>query len=144
AAAARAGNLVCLGITPERAETGYGYIRRGEPLAGCEDAFAVKAFVEKPDSAQAQRYIASGKYLWNGSIFLFPVGLYLAELERLRPAMLAPCKRALAEAKSDADFVRLDKAAFAECPADAIDYAVIEHPRRAAVVPVGMGWTHHG
>src|SRR5437870_2765883 len=144
AADARAGMLVCLGITPERAETGYGYIRRGEPLTGCEDAFAVKAFVEKPDSDQAQRYLASGKYLWNGSIFLFPVGLYLAELERLRPDMLAACKKALAAAKSDADFVRLDKTAFAECPADSIDYAVMEHTNRAAVVPVGMGWSDLG
>jgi mannose-1-phosphate guanylyltransferase/mannose-6-phosphate isomerase len=144
AAAARAGTLVCLGITPERAETGYGYIQRGEPLAGCESAFAVKAFVEKPDSEQAQRYLASGKYLWNGSIFLFPVGLYLAELERLRPDMLAACKKALTAARSDADFVRLDKAAFADCPADSIDYAVMEHTSRAAVVPVSMGWSDLG
>jgi mannose-1-phosphate guanylyltransferase/mannose-6-phosphate isomerase len=144
AAAALTGLLVTFGITPERAETGYGYIARGGAIAGCNGAFAVKGFVEKPDTAQAERYVAAGDHFWNSGIFLFPVGLYLAELDRLRPDMLAACKKALAAAKSDADFVRLDKAAFAECPADSIDYAVMEHTGRAAVVPVGMGWSDLG
>jgi mannose-1-phosphate guanylyltransferase/mannose-6-phosphate isomerase len=144
AAAARTGLLVTFGITPERAETGYGYIAGGAPIAGCDRAFAVKGFVEKPDTAQAERYVTAGDHFWNSGIFLFPVGLYLAELDRLRPDMLAACKKALAAAKSDADFVRLDKAAFAECPADSIDYAVMEHTGRAAVVPVGMGWSDLG
>jgi mannose-1-phosphate guanylyltransferase/mannose-6-phosphate isomerase len=144
AAAARAGYLVCLGIAPDRPETGYGYISRGAPLAGCEGAFAVDGFVEKPDSARAEQYLKSGTYLWNGSIFLFPVTLYLAELERLRPEMLAACTAALKGARSDTDFIRLDKAAFAGCPSDSIDYAVMEHTTRAAVVPVAMGWSNLG
>jgi mannose-1-phosphate guanylyltransferase/mannose-6-phosphate isomerase len=144
AAAARAGYLVCLGIAPDRPETGYGYIGRGAPLAGCEGAFAVDGFVEKPDSARAEQYLSAGTYLWNGSIFLFPVGLYLAELERLRPEMLAACQEALKAARSDTDFIRLDKAAFARCPSDSIDYAVMEHTARAAVVPVAMGWSDLG
>ena len=144
AAAARAGYLVCLGISPDRPETGYGYISRGAPLAGCEGAFAVDGFVEKPDSARAEQYLSAGTYLWNGSIFLFPVTLYLAELERLRPEMLAACKEALKAARSDTDFIRLDKAAFARCPSDSIDYAVMEHTTRAAVVPVSMGWSDLG
>jgi len=144
AAAARAGYLVCLGISPDRPETGYGYISRGAPLAGCEGAFAVDGFVEKPDSARAEQYLSAGTYLWNGSIFLFPVTLYLAELERLRPEMLAACKEALKAARSDTDFIRLDKAAFARCPSDSIDYAVMEHTTRAAVVPVAMGWSDLG
>jgi len=144
AAAAGAGFLVCLGISPDRPETGYGYIRQGAPLAGCEGAFAVDGFVEKPDSARAEQYLASGTYLWNGSIFLFPVAVYLAELERLRPEMLAACKEALAGARTDSDFIRLDKAAFAACPGDSIDYAVMEHTTRAAVVPVNMGWSDLG
>src|SRR5437764_12236127 len=115
AAAARAGFLVCLGISPDRPETGYGYIRQGSALAGCEGAFNVEGFVEKPDSARAQQYLAAGTYLWNGSIFLFPVAVYLAELERLRPDMLAACKAALAGARAETDFIRLDKAAFADC-----------------------------
>ena len=144
AATARAGHLVTFGITPERAETGYGYISKGQPIEGCEGAFAVTGFVEKPDPATAERYVTSGDYFWNSGIFLFPAALYLAELERLKPEMLAACKEALAKAQSDSDFVRLDKAAFAACPADSIDYAVMEHTARAAVVPVAMGWSDLG
>jgi mannose-1-phosphate guanylyltransferase / mannose-6-phosphate isomerase len=144
AAAARAGFLVTFGVTPERAETGYGYIERGKKLGGADGAFAVARFVEKPDAATAERYFKSGEFFWNSGIFLFPAALYLSELERLRPDMLAACRRALAEARCDDDFVRLDKAAFADCPADSIDYAVMEHTARAAVVPVTMGWSDLG
>ena len=144
AAAGRAGFLVSLGITPDRPETGYGYIATGKPVKGCEGAFTIARFVEKPDAAAAERYVASGEYFWNASIFLFPVKGYLAELERLRPEMLAACRKALAEARADADFVRLDKAAFTGCPSDSIDYAVMEHTTRAAVVPVAMGWSDLG
>ena len=144
AAAASAGHLVSLGITPERPETGYGYIAAGMPLDGAPGAFAVSRFVEKPDAETAERYLASGEYFWNSGIFLFPVALYLAEIGRLRPDMLSACKAALAGACSDSDFVRLDKAAFAECPSDSIDFAVMEHTTAAAVVPVGMGWSDLG
>jgi mannose-1-phosphate guanylyltransferase/mannose-6-phosphate isomerase len=144
AAAARAGFLVTFGVTPERAETGYGYIERGKKLAGVEGGFAVARFVEKPDAATAERYVAAGDFFWNSGIFLFPASLYLGELERLRPDMLAACRQALAEARADDDFVRLDRAAFADCPADSIDYAVMEHTARAAVVPVRMGWSDLG
>src|SRR5207237_5367790 len=85
AKAGKAGRLVCLGVTPDRPETGYGYINAGKPLGKCEGTFAVARFVEKPDLATADRYVASGEYFWNSSMFLFPVELYLAELERLRP-----------------------------------------------------------
>jgi mannose-1-phosphate guanylyltransferase/mannose-6-phosphate isomerase len=147
AAAARAGHLATFGIAPERAETGFGYIARGQPVGdadGAAGAFAVAGFVEKPDPATAERYVASGDYFWNSGIFLFPVALYLAELARLSPEMLAACKKALAGARVDSDFVRLDKAAFSACPADSIDYAVMEHTTRAAVVPVAMGWSDLG
>jgi mannose-1-phosphate guanylyltransferase/mannose-6-phosphate isomerase len=141
--AARAGALVCLGVTPEYAETGYGYVRRGKPLAA-EGAFAVAEFIEKPDAARAQRFVAAGEYFWNSSIFMFPARLYLDELQRLRPDIAARCRQAYAEAQRDADFVRLGKAAFAACPADSIDYAVMEKTERAAVVPVAMGWSDVG
>jgi mannose-1-phosphate guanylyltransferase/mannose-6-phosphate isomerase len=143
AAAARQGMLVCFGILPERAETGYGYIRRGEALAAT-GAFAAAEFVEKPDAAHAQQFAAAGEYFWNGGIFLFPARLYLDELERLRPDIVAACRRAFAAARRDVDFVRLDAAAFGACPADSIDYAVMEQTRRAAVVPVAMGWSDVG
>ncbi len=144
AAAGRGGRLATFGIAPERAETGFGYIAKGQPLAGCDGAFAVAGFVEKPDPETAERYVASGDYFWNSGIFLFPVSLYLAELERLRPDMLDACRKALAGARGDSDFVRLDKAAFAACPNDSIDYAVMEHTSSAAVVPVSMGWSDLG
>lgn len=143
-AAARTGCLVSLGVSPDRPETGYGYIAAGKPIEGCEGAFATARFVEKPDAPTAERYVASGEYFWNASIFLFPASLYLAEIERLRPDMLGACRRALAGIQSDHDFIRLDKAAFADCPADSIDYAVMEHTEHAAVVPVAMGWSDLG
>jgi mannose-1-phosphate guanylyltransferase/mannose-6-phosphate isomerase len=144
AAAARAGHLVTFGITPERAETGYGYIASGAPLGSVAGAFAVTGFVEKPDPDTAERYVASGAYFWNSGIFLFPASLYLSELERLKPEMLAACTAALAAAKTETDFVRLDKAAFDACPNDSIDYAVMEKTQAAAVVPVSMGWSDLG
>ncbi len=144
AQAARTGALVSLGVTPERPETGYGYIRRGAPLRTPAEVFAVAEFVEKPDAEGAQNYLASGEYFWNSSIFMFPARLYLEELERLQPDMVAACRRAFAEAERDADFTRLGKKAFAACPANSIDYAVMEHTARAAVVPVSMGWNDIG
>ena len=144
AAAAGAGALVCLGVAPERPETGYGYIRRGGALEGVDGAFAVSEFVEKPDSEHARKYLASGEYFWNSSIFMLPARVYLDELERLRPDMVAACRQALASAHRDSDFIRLGKDAFSACVADSIDYAVMEHTRRAAVVPVSMGWSDVG
>jgi mannose-1-phosphate guanylyltransferase/mannose-6-phosphate isomerase len=137
------GRLVTFGITPERPETGYGYIRRGAAL-GIEGAYEVAGFVEKPDQARAESYIASGDYTWNSGIFLFPVEAYLAELEALQPAMAAAAREAVARAKGDLDFLRLDGDAFAAAPSASIDYAVMEHTRNAAVVPVSMGWNDVG
>ena len=144
AAAASAGALVTFGIAPERAETGYGYIRRGAPLDGLAGAFAVAEFVEKPALGEAQRYLDSGEHSWNSGIFLFPASVFLAELQERRPEMVAACRAALAKARRDDDFTRLDKEAFGACAADSIDYAVMEHTRRAAVVPVAMGWSDVG
>ena len=144
AAAARAGALVTFGIVAERAETGYGYIRRGGALDGAEGAYAVAEFVEKPVPEQAQAYVASGEHSWNSGIFLFPARVFLDELERLRPEMVDACRRALAAAQRDSDFVRLEREAFSACESDSIDYAVMEHTRRAAVVPVSMGWSDVG
>jgi mannose-1-phosphate guanylyltransferase/mannose-6-phosphate isomerase len=144
ATAARAGALVSFGIAPQRPETGYGYIRRGTELDGARGVFAVAEFVEKPGPEQAQAYLASGEHSWNSGIFLFPARVYLDELERLRPDMVAACREALATAQRDSDFIRLGREAFAACESDSIDYAVMEHTRRAAVVPVSMGWSDVG
>jgi len=138
--AADAGRLVTFGIVPTAAETGYGYIKAS---AG-EGVRAVERFVEKPDAATAAQYVASGDYFWNSGMFLFRASRYLAELERHAPAMLAACKEAFAGARRDEDFVRLDKAVFAACPSDSIDYAVMEKTADAAVLPIAVGWNDVG
>jgi mannose-1-phosphate guanylyltransferase / mannose-6-phosphate isomerase len=125
----------------DRPETGYGYIRRA---AGERPQFAVAEFVEKPDEATAQRYLASGEYYWNSGMFMFRARTYLAELEAHAPAMLAACTAAVAAATRDLDFTRLPAAEFAASPGDSIDYAVMEKTRAAVVVPLDAGWSDVG
>ena len=140
AAAADTGRLVTFGIQPSGPETGYGYIKA---VAG-EGVRAVDRFVEKPDRATAEAYVASGQYYWNSGMFLFRASRYLAELERLQPGMLESCREALQEARRDEDFVRLDPKAFGDCASDSIDYAVMEKTADAAVVPLDAGWNDVG
>ncbi|MDR1462384.1 MAG: mannose-1-phosphate guanylyltransferase/mannose-6-phosphate isomerase [Azoarcus sp.] len=146
---AEAGGLVCFGIVPERAETGYGYILGGEALAGSA-ARELAEFVEKPDAAAAARYLASGVYFWNSGIFMFRASVWLAALAHFRPDIDAACRAAYAGRKADADFVRVERAAFEGCPSDSIDYAVMEKlhsaPRlgRGVVVPLSAGWSDVG
>ncbi|HUA54774.1 MAG TPA: mannose-1-phosphate guanylyltransferase/mannose-6-phosphate isomerase [Candidatus Sulfotelmatobacter sp.] len=146
-AAARGGALVTFGITPTRAETGYGYIRldpgSGEPGDGAR-CVPVAAFVEKPDQAVAEGYLEDGGYVWNSGMFLFRADRYLAELERLHPAILEACRRALEGAETDLEFLRLNAAAFAGCPSESVDYAVMEKARNVMVVPAAMGWNDVG
>lgn len=139
--AAEQGALVTFGIKPDCPHTGYGYIKRS---AAGDGIAAVERFVEKPDVQTAAGFVASGDYLWNSGMFVFKASVYLAELERLQPAMVAACRAALAAAQSDLDFTRLDKAAFAACPADSIDYAVMEHTPNAKVVDGDFGWSDVG
>ena len=142
--AARHGRLTTFGIVAARPETGYGYIRGGAPLAGTAAAYEVAAFVEKPDAETARRYVAAGDYFWNSGMFLFRASDFLDELRALRPDILDASQAALAGATPDLDFVRLDPAAFTACPAVSVDYAVMEHTRRAAVVPADIGWNDIG
>lgn len=144
ATVAAGGRLVTFGIVPHTPETGYGYIRRGEVVAGHDGSFAVSAFVEKPTRAVAEGFLTSGDYLWNSGMFVFPAGLFLAELERFEPQVLAAAKASLAEGKRDLDFFRLDKETFAAAPSISIDYAVMERTSSAAVVAADMGWTDVG
>lgn len=138
---AEAGMLVTFGIQPTEPNTGYGYIKQGAALDG---GFTVERFVEKPDRATAEAYLKSGQYLWNGGIFLFSAKAYLDELGKRLPAMVDNCRAALAEGASDLFFFRLADAAFAAIAGQSIDYAVMEHTDRAAVVPVDMGWSDIG
>jgi mannose-1-phosphate guanylyltransferase/mannose-6-phosphate isomerase len=139
--AARDGRFVTFGVVPTRPETGYGYIRKG---AGAGPVLPVAAFVEKPDAAKADQFIASGDYLWNSGMFLLPAQGYLDELRRFDPAMFAACETAFASAARDLDFIRLERTAFESCRADSIDYAVMEKTDRAAVVPLDAGWSDVG
>ncbi|KXS34880.1 MAG: mannose-1-phosphate guanylyltransferase [Halomonadaceae bacterium T82-2] len=139
---ARQGWLVTLGVTPERAETGYGYIQRGERLTG--QAWQVARFTEKPDAATAEAFCRSGDYLWNSGVFVLRAGHYLALLERLAPAILTACTEAHGKARQDLDFLRIDDTAFCASPADSIDYAVMEHTDHAAVVALTAGWSDIG
>src|SRR5262249_5545523 len=109
---AAAGALVAFGVTPSAPETGYGYIRRGEALENAPGCYRSAAFVEKPNAATAAEYVASGDYLWNGGMFLFRADRFLSELSRLEPEMKAVVGKAVAGAKRDLDFIRLEKEAF--------------------------------
>jgi mannose-1-phosphate guanylyltransferase/mannose-6-phosphate isomerase len=144
AAAARAGFLATFGIRPDHAATGYGYIQGGEPIAGHESVFHVARFVEKPDAATARRFLKDGTFAWNSGMFVFGARRYLEELGRCAPEILEACRAAWEKAATDLDFVRLDQPAFAACPADSIDYAVMEKTDAAAVVPVDIGWSDVG
>ncbi len=163
---AEAGKLVTFGIVPDKAETGYGYIRAGKALeCSCQFsvvscqlqetkdqgqvthdsiAFAVAEFVEKPDFATAEGYLASGDYYWNSGMFMFRASRYLEELEMFASEMLACCREALDKAQRDLDFVRLDAEAFVACPKDSIDYAVMEKTADAVVIPLDAGWSDVG
>ena len=140
--AAEAGDLVLFGIQPDSPATGYGYIRAGAALQGA--ARRVEAFVEKPDAQTAEAYLADGRYSWNSGIFLLPAKALIAELEAHEPAVLAAVRQALAAARRDMDFLRLDPDAFAKSPSISIDYAVMERTARAAVVPSSFLWSDVG
>ncbi|MAX32490.1 MAG: mannose-1-phosphate guanylyltransferase/mannose-6-phosphate isomerase, partial [Halomonadaceae bacterium] len=139
---AEQGQLVTFGVVPSHAETGYGYIQRGGEQGSF--GFWVKRFVEKPDRVTAQGYLDTGGYYWNSGMFLFKARRYLEELERFQPSMLEACHAALAGASQDLDFTRLDAEAFKACPADSIDYAVMERTEYASVVPLDAGWSDIG
>ncbi|MDP2057037.1 MAG: mannose-1-phosphate guanylyltransferase/mannose-6-phosphate isomerase, partial [Thiobacillus sp.] len=144
AQAAQNGHLATFGIVAAIPETGYGYIRKGAPLADSAGAYEVAAFVEKPDLATAQQYVDSGDYFWNSGMFLFRASDFLNELQALRPDILDACRAALDGATPDLDFVRLAPAEFEVCPSESVDYAVMEHTRRAAVVPADIAWNDIG
>jgi mannose-1-phosphate guanylyltransferase/mannose-6-phosphate isomerase len=146
AQAAKDGKLVTFGVVPTRAETGYGYIHaETKPLYNAEQpVYAVNGFREKPDSQTAEQYLTSGEYFWNSGMFLFRADRYLEELEKFAPEILASCQQAVDQGQDDLDFFRLDKESFGSCPADSIDYAVMEKTDAACVVPLDAGWNDVG
>ena len=133
--------IVTIGVRPTYPAIGYGYIRPGEPI--CDDARAVVAFVEKPDEARAAQYLLDG-YLWNSGNFIFSAQTMRGELETFEPEVLGPVAEAVAKARRDLDFLRLDEDAFGRAKKISIDYAVMERTRKAGVVPGDFGWSDVG
>lgn len=146
--AAGAGWLVTFGITPTGPETGFGYIAMGDPLAEAPGARRAARFVEKPERAAAEAMLAAGDHVWNAGIFLMRADRLLEEMALHAPEVLAACRAAMAAATEEAaknmTFIRPDADAFAACPADSLDYAVMERAGRVAVVPVRCGWSDVG
>lgn len=138
---AREDHLVTFGIVPNSPETGYGYIHRGDAVG---DGFSVAQFVEKPDLATAEKYLASGEYYWNSGMFMFRASRYLEELERFCPDNVHSCRAAVEQGRKDLDFFRLDEASFKTATAESVDYAVMEKTDRAVVVPLDAGWNDIG
>lgn len=133
---ASAGQLVIFGVHPDRPETGYGYIRH--------QSGKVVAFCEKPDVATAADYLADGRYLWNAGIILCRAEVWLDEMARWEPEILAACQVSLDQCTQDLNFVRCQPEAFADCPAISADHAVLERTDKAAVVPLDAGWSDLG
>jgi mannose-1-phosphate guanylyltransferase/mannose-6-phosphate isomerase len=130
------GGIVAFGVPPAAPETGYGYIRANEDY--------IEAFVEKPDTEKAKEYFASGGYLWNAGIFAVRASVWIDAIGTFRPEILKACERAYRQGRRDGELVRVDAAAFAECPADSIDYAVMERAPDARVVRLDAGWSDIG
>ncbi len=140
AGAAADGHIVTFGVRPDSPETGFGYIE----AVGEGEVLDVARFVEKPTLEVAQGYLESGNYFWNAGIFLFSATTMISEFERLAPDILECCRNALADAKDDLDFKRLDEAAYGRCKNISLDYAVMEHARSIKCVPLGSDWSDLG
>lgn len=138
------GWIVTFGAQPDRPETGYGYIQQGPAIGGRQGSFRIERFVEKPDLATAEGYLADGRFSWNSGMFLSSASLILEEMGRFEPKILSACEKALEDAEADSDFLRLEEAAFADQPSTSIDYAVMERTDRGAVVPFDVGWSDAG
>lgn len=133
--------MVAFGIAADRPETGYGYIRAGEPIGA---GHRIERFVEKPDRATAESFLADGGYAWNGGIFAFRAGAFMDELAEHRPDMAAAVRKAVAGGHYDGQTFHPAAEPFAEIEGESVDYAVMENTSRAAAVPASMGWSDIG
>ena len=138
---AESGKLVTFGIVPTEPQVGFGYIERGAEIG---NGYWVKSFREKPPAAVAQEYLDSGHYYWNSGIFMFRASRYLEELQENRPDIVSACRAAMESKVRDLDFLRVGNAAFAKCPTESIDCAVMEQTNDAVVVPMDAGWSDIG
>jgi mannose-1-phosphate guanylyltransferase/mannose-6-phosphate isomerase len=141
---AKQGKIITFGINPSYPETRYGYIECGEKLKNNEFLYKVTRFVEKPDINTAKQFFESGKYYWNSGIFLFKANTMLEEIKCLQPNLLNSCKNTITQASRDLDFLRLDSKLIDSATTNSIDYAIMEHTKLAAVVPVELAWSDLG
>ena len=145
------GNMVCFGIPATSPETGYGYIQRGKQ-AGTRNtlsAYQVQAFMEKPDQATAERYLACGNYQWNSGMFMAKAGVWREQFSRLQDGMYAHCREALSKERKDGAFARLDTDCYTACPANSVDHALMEplarsQESRLVTIPLHIGWSDLG
>ena len=142
AALARQGWLVAFGIEATAPETGFGYLQQGEPIGAA--GFKVARFVEKPDRARAEQFLAAGGYAWNGGIFAFRAGTFLHELEQHRPKIAARARAAVVKGREHGAEFHPDPAEFGQIDGESVDYAVMENTAHAAMVPADMGWSDIG
>lgn len=138
------GYLVTFGIVPDKAETGYGYIKQGAHLAESKEIFSVEKFIEKPNKETAEEFVRSEKYLWNSGIFMFRASSYLEALQQLQNEIFTSCKSSYEKAVRDLDFIRLFADDFEKCPNISVDYAVMEKAKKVAVIPIDVGWSDVG
>ncbi|AZW04087.1 TPA: mannose-1-phosphate guanylyltransferase/mannose-6-phosphate isomerase [Escherichia coli] len=146
---AEKGHIVTFGIIPEYAETGYGYIEKGDVFKITSNVtndsfYHVQQFVEKPNRSKAEEYVSSEKYLWNSGMFMFKASVYLEELKKHRPDIYKICEQAISSSYNDLDFIRLPKNIFKDCPSESIDFAVMEKTKNCVVCPVDIGWSDVG
>jgi len=134
--------LVTFGIVPNKAETGYGYIKAN--IDNTADYYKIQSFTEKPNEENAKKYLDSGNYLWNSGMFMFKASIYLQELEKFEPEILASCKKSCQTEYKDKDFIRLNNDEFFQCPEQSVDYAVMEHTKDGVVVPLDANWSDIG
>ncbi len=138
------GYLMTFGVVPTFPAEEYGYIRTGEPIAEAQGCAIVARFVEKPRKAEAQAMISEGRHMWNSGMFMFRPQVFLAELERFAPQVLAAAQDAVTQATRDLGFLRLGAARFADAPSTSIDYAVMERTTLAATCPLTADWSDLG
>jgi len=148
---ALSGAIVTFGVVPDCPETGYGYIQANQQISIADQVFPIIRFVEKPDRETARVYLAEGGYFWNSGMFLMRAATWLTAMGQLQSEMLTVCIAAFEQGSRDDDFLRLDREIFSTCPADSIDYAVMEKlgalsdpSIHGAVVPLNVGWSDVG
>ena len=134
--------LVTFGIVPDKAETGYGYIQAD--INNTTDSYNIQSFTEKPNQEDAQKYLDSGNYLWNSGMFMFKASIYLQELKKFEPEILAACQKSCQTEYKDKDFIRLNNDEFRKCPEQSIDYGVMERTEGAMVIPLNANWSDIG